>query len=372
MPVPPIKTRASGDIVIQLDAVSKRYGEAEALKGLSLVVRRGEFLTLLGPSGCGKTTTLRLISGFEVPDAGSVSIDGRDVTDVPPFHRDVNTVFQNYALFPHLTVFENVAYALRVKRIGQAEVRKRVASMLERVGLGSKADSYPRELSGGQRQRVALGRALINEPAVLLLDEPLSALDAKLRRAMQFELRRMHAELGLTFVCVTHDQEEALVMSDRIAVLDNGVIAQLGTPQEIFERPATRFVAEFIGGCNFFPALLHADGALVLNDGSGMPLGAQTGARPVPVHLAVRPRNLRLGPPGEDAAFAVEARVLDVVYLGTSVRLVLTLGGAIEFTAEVDHRGIDQPKAGGSVAVWARRDDTIIFDDSGRGSLGDH
>lgn len=357
------------ETLVRLDRVSKSYGNTVALSDLSLEIRRGEFLTLLGPSGCGKTTTLRLISGFEVPDSGSVSINGRDVTNVPPFRRDVNTVFQNYALFPHLTVFENVAYALRVKRTAAAEVRDKVTAMLGRVGLRDKAGQYPRELSGGQMQRVALGRALINEPTVLLLDEPLSALDAKLRRAMQLELRRMHAELGLTFICVTHDQEEALVMSDRIAVLDAGKIAQIGTPQEIFERPSNRFVADFIGGCNFIPALAGSNGAFLLpNCGE---TASRRGAEK-PVLLAIRPQHLKLGGPAEGAAFDATARVSDVVYLGTAVRLVLSLGDRLELTAEVDRETVGRlsvtPAA--TLRIWAREDDVIVFDDAARSGHG--
>jgi spermidine/putrescine transport system ATP-binding protein len=355
------------ETLVRLDRVSKSYGNTLALRDLSLDIRCGEFLTLLGPSGCGKTTTLRLISGFEVPDSGSVAINGRDVTNVPPFRRDVNTVFQNYALFPHLTVFENVAYALRVKRLAAAEVRDKVAAMLDRVGLSDKAGQYPRELSGGQMQRVALGRALINEPTVLLLDEPLSALDAKLRRAMQLELRRMHAELGLTFVCVTHDQEEALVMSDRIAVLDAGQIAQIGTPQEIFERPSNRFVADFIGGCNFIPASADLSGALVLRNGMRHAL-----ARGAEMLLAVRPQNLKLGEPEEGAAFDATVHVSDVVYLGTAVRLVLRLGGGVELTAEIDREVVGrfnlEPST--TLRVWAREDDVIVFDDAARSGHG--
>ena len=221
--------------VVRLNCVTKRFGELEAVKELTLEVEEGEFLTLLGPSGCGKTTTLRLISGFEVPDDGEVVIEGELVNMLPPFRRNVNTVFQNYALFPHLNVFNNVAYSLSIKRRPRTEIRARVAEMLKRVGLSDKVRSLPSELSGGQMQRVALARVLINEPRLLLLDEPLAALDAKLRRAMQLELKHMQARLGISFIYVTHDQEEALIMSDRVAVLEAGRLQQLGTPAEIFE-----------------------------------------------------------------------------------------------------------------------------------------
>lgn len=356
------KPDCAGEVQVRLDRVSKHYGSAAAVTDLSLDIQRGEFLTLLGPSGCGKTTTLRLIGGFEVPDRGSVAIGGKDVTHVPPFHRNVNTVFQSYALFPHLTVFENVAYALRVKRLPGADVGKRVKTMLDRMGISDKADRYPRELSGGQMQRVALGRALINEPTVLLLDEPLSALDAKLRRAMQLELRRMHAELGLTFVCVTHDQEEALVMSDRIAVLDAGRIAQIGTPQDIFERPANRFVADFIGGCNFLPAFRSPNGKFTLQGSAGP---SKTAVPPEKqLVLAIRPHGLRLTAPEQGAAFDSAARVSDVVYLGTAVRLVLSLAEGHVVTAESDREAIEKAGAvpGATLRVWARENDVIAFD----------
>ncbi|TIV98815.1 MAG: ABC transporter ATP-binding protein [Mesorhizobium sp.] len=353
--------------LVRLDQVSKNFGSTVALKDLSLEIRSGEFLTLLGPSGCGKTTTLRLISGFEVCDSGSVSISGRDVTQIPPFRRNVNTVFQNYALFPHLTVFENVAYALRVKRLATVEVKAKVLAMLDRVGLSDKASRLPRELSGGQMQRVALGRALINEPKVLLLDEPLSALDTKLRRAMQLELRRMHAELGLTFVCVTHDQEEALAMSDRIAVLDAGEIAQIGTPQEIFERPRNRFVADFIGGCNFIPISIGQCKSFTLLNGKTNDL-----ARGREGLLAVRPQNLKIGVPEEGAAFDASVHLSDIIYLGAAVRLVLRLGSDIELTAEIDRQAIGTAQLEASMAlrIWARQADVIFFDCDGRSGHG--
>ncbi len=356
------KPECTDEVQVRLDRVSKHYGNAAALTDLSLDVRRGEFLTLLGPSGCGKTTTLRLIGGFEVPDRGAVAIGGRDVTGVPPFQRNVNTVFQNYALFPHLTVFENVAYALRVKRLPGAQASERVTSMLDRMGLADKAGRYPRELSGGQMQRVALGRALINEPTVLLLDEPLSALDAKLRRTMQLELRRMHAELGLTFVCVTHDQEEALAMSDRIAVLDAGRIAQIGTPQEIFDRPANRFVADFIGGCNFIPAISRSDGTIIMPECKVSPQTGPEAGRGIV--LAVRPHSLRLGTPEEGAIIELAARVSDIVYLGTAVRLVLSLADGLGLTAELGKDAVEKSgaKPGVVLRLWARAQDVIVFD----------
>jgi spermidine/putrescine ABC transporter ATP-binding subunit len=243
---------ASPECIVELRNVGKRYGEHAALENFSLAVRRGEFLTLLGPSGSGKTTLLRLVAGFELPQDGQILIDGRDASALPPYRRNVNTVFQHYALFPHLTVFRNVAFGLEQKNLAPEVIRHRVRALLEMVELPGKEDRYPHQLSGGEKQRVALARALVLEPAVLLLDEPLGALDQKLRQQMQVELKRLRARLGITFIFVTHDQEEALVMSDRVAVIDRGHLEQVGTSEEIYERPRTRFVADFMGVENFF------------------------------------------------------------------------------------------------------------------------
>jgi spermidine/putrescine transport system ATP-binding protein len=326
---------------VDLDRVSKSFGAVHAVDELSLQVREGEFITLLGPSGCGKTTALRIISGFEVPDDGIVSIDGAVVNHVPPYRRNVNTVFQSYALFPHLTVFENVAYGLTLKRVPKAAIRTRVNEMLERVGLVEKAASMPRQLSGGQMQRIALARALINEPRVLLLDEPLGALDAKLRKSMQTELKHVHDSLGITFIYVTHDQEEALVMSDRIAVMSGGRIAQLGNPDDIFERPRNRFVAEFIGTANFLSgraaAAEGAGRAIMLDHGpvwtTTAPVEAAAGA---PVTVSVRPQKIRVTPLSSEAAApnSAVATLIEVVYVGAWVRLVLELAPGAVLVAE--------------------------------------
>jgi spermidine/putrescine transport system ATP-binding protein len=251
----------AGDALVRLEGVRKRYGEVVALDGVDLEIRRGEFFSLLGPSGCGKTTLLRLLAGFETPDAGRVLIGGKDMAGVPPYERPVNTVFQNYALFPHMTVAGNIAFGLRMKGLPQGEIRKKVAWALELVDLLGLEGRYPRELSGGQKQRVALARALVLEPQVLLLDEPLSALDLKLRQELRVELMQLQRRLGTTFVFVTHDQEEALVMSDRIAVMRAGRVEQVGLPDEVYERPKNRFVADFLGRSNLLPARPHPTGA---------------------------------------------------------------------------------------------------------------
>ena len=244
---------ADNNYMVELRGVTKRFGAVTAVDDVSLQIRPGEFLTLLGPSGCGKTTLLRMISGFETPDAGSVLLEGRDVTALPPYHRDVNQVFQSYALFPHLNVWQNICFGLRLKRLKGAEIRRRAVDAIDLVALAGLERRKPSELSGGQRQRVALARALVCQPKVLLLDEPLAALDAKLRRSMQVELKRLQQRLGITIVFVTHDQEEALTMSDRIAVIHEGRLEQLGDTADVYHRPCSAFAADFLGHANIFP-----------------------------------------------------------------------------------------------------------------------
>jgi putative spermidine/putrescine transport system ATP-binding protein len=292
---------------VELRGLAKAYGDVRAVDGIDLSVRRGEFFTMLGPSGSGKTTTLRLIAGFEQPDAGRVVLAGRDVTEQPPYARDVNTVFQDYALFPHMTVDENVGYGLRIKRVPRGERRKRVAEALQTVRLEGLGGRKPSQLSGGQRQRVALARAIVNHPQVLLLDEPLGALDLKLRQGMQIELKRIQREVGITFVYVTHDQDEALTMSDRVAVFESGRIEQIGSPAEIYEYPRTEFVAGFVGVSNVFD-----------RDGS---------------RISVRPEKIRLLDEGEKAdadAHVEHGRIREVVYAGMATRYIVELDGGGE------------------------------------------
>jgi len=332
----PALSRQLGRPNIELRDVFKTFGDVRAVDGISLDVRQGEFLTLLGPSGCGKTTTLRMIGGFELPSSGEIFIEGEAMGERPPYRRPVNTVFQNYALFPHMTVAQNVSYGLEMAGVAKAERQKRVQDALAMVRLPHVEGRKPAELSGGQQQRVALARALVNRPAVLLLDEPLGALDLKLRKAMQLELKQLNREVGATFVYVTHDQEEALTMSDRIAVMNDGRILQMGTPNEIYERPRTRFVADFIGQTNFLEVDVTGwDGTVVDVDlpGSG-PLRARTpdGFQPQGrMTLAVRPEKISLLgdlPGGKvPGSNALTGRLDEVVYVGTHTQYLVRLPG---------------------------------------------
>ncbi len=324
---------------VELEGVTKRFGDFVAVDDLSLELEPGEFFTLLGPSGCGKTTTLRMIAGFEQPSEGTVRIDGADVEALPPHRRPTNTVFQSYALFPHLNVTDNVAFGLRRKRVSKAEIKQRVAAELERVGLAAEARRRPAQLSGGMQQRVALARALVNLPKVLLLDEPLGALDLKLRKGLQVELKRIQREVGITFVYVTHDQEEALTMSDRIAVMNRGRVEQMGSPEEVYERPATTFVAGFIGVSNLIPAVVSGPGEVQLDRGPTLPAlthGLGNGER---CHAVVRPEKLRIEAPGGNGVQAdgprVEGVVESSIYLGTSTQIVVDLGENVRMTVLV-------------------------------------
>jgi spermidine/putrescine transport system ATP-binding protein len=319
-------------IAVELEGVCKRFGDFEAVKEMSLQVRQGEFFSLLGPSGCGKTTTLRLIAGFEQPSEGAIRLDGQDVAAVPPYRRNVNTVFQSYALFEHLDVSENVAFGLRRRKVPKPEIGQRVAEALELVALEHRATDRPAQLSGGMRQRVALARALVNRPSVLLLDEPLGALDLKLRKQMQVELKRIQREVGITFVYVTHDQEEALAMSDRIAVLHDGVVEQLGAPEDIYEHPVKAFVAGFIGISNLLAATVE-DGGVRLSGGKLVPAPVPDGlAAGTEVQLSVRPEKLWIDEL-EPGMAEVEGTIAERVYLGTATQLIVELGPGARLVA---------------------------------------
>jgi spermidine/putrescine transport system ATP-binding protein len=350
---------------VELRGVTKRFGDLVAVDSIDLALRQGEFFTLLGPSGCGKTTTLRMLAGFEEPSDGGVLIDGADVAALPAHRRPTNTVFQTYALFPHLSVRDNVAFGLRRKKVPKAETSRRVDAELERVGLADEGNRRPAQLSGGQQQRVALARALVNLPKVLLLDEPLGALDLKLRKGLQIELKGIQREVGITFVYVTHDQEEALTMSDRIAVMNRGAIEQIGVPEDVYERPETTFVAGFIGVSNLMPGMVtSANGGLAnvdLEAGvsvEAQPNGLGTGDR---CHAVVRPEKLRIRRAEESAPDghpSVDGVVDSSVYLGTTTQIVVRLAGDVPMTVLVPNADEAErqrlPGGGASVRLsWA-------------------
>jgi spermidine/putrescine transport system ATP-binding protein len=317
---------------VRFEGVTKRFGAATAVQELTLAVGQGEFFSLLGPSGCGKTTTLRMVAGFEQPTEGSIFLDGDPVQGVPPYKRNVNTVFQSYALFDHLDVRNNVAFGLKRRKVPDADIAHRVGAALELVQLRGREKSRPNELSGGQRQRVALARALVNRPAVLLLDEPLGALDLKLRRQMQVELKSIQREVGITFLYVTHDQEEALAMSDRIAVMDGGVVEQCGTPEEVYERPTKPFVAGFIGISNLIEGTVEggdvrlANGVLVP---ARVPADCGNGSA---VQLSVRPEKILLDG-DEPGLVSMNGRVAERVYVGTATQVIVELEGGARVVA---------------------------------------
>ncbi len=317
---------------IRFDAVSRLFGEVRAVDGISFDIRDGEFFTMLGPSGSGKTTCLRMVAGFDLPTDGRILLHGEDVSQRPPYERDVNTVFQDYALFPHMTVGDNVGYGLMIKKVARAERKKRVSEMMDLVQLNGYENRKPSQLSGGQRQRVALARALINRPRVLLLDEPLGALDLKLRQQMQAELKALQQKVGITFVFVTHDQEEALTMSDRIAVFNRGKVEQIGPPGELYERPDTAFVAGFLGTSNVF---------------GGADAVALTGAESP---VALRPEKIRISMPGT-AGESARGIVSEAVYLGIYTRYAVVIKNKVNLI--VIEQNVDGPqwKAGQAVAV---------------------
>ena len=351
----------TADAVIELDHVGKRFADVTAVRDASFTVRRGEFFSILGPSGCGKTTTLRMIAGFEAPTAGRILLEGQDVSRTPPYRRNVNTVFQHYALFPHLSVYDNVAFGPRSRKLPAAEVDRRVREVLAVARLEELAPRKPAQLSGGQQQRVALARALVNSPSALLLDEPLGALDLRLRQTMQLELKRIQRDVGITFIHVTHDQDEALAMSDRLAVMNAGRVEQIGTPREIYHSPATVFVAAFIGSANLLPARVDAvHGAVatvVLDAGlrTRVPVGgwdARPGAR---AWVMVRPERVRVHASGDDGVLPVVVQA--VTFQGPVVQCVLRAGDGTELVAHLGPgEPVPEPAGGGAgatvFAVW--------------------
>lgn len=358
--------------MIELHGVTKKFEDMVAVNHIELTVNEGEFLTFLGPSGCGKTTTLRMIAGFEEPTDGIIVIDGKESENLPPNRRNVNTVFQNYALFPHLSIRDNIAFGLKLKKMSKDEIKHKVDSMVELVKLQDHVDKKPSQLSGGQKQRVAIARSLVNEPKVLLLDEPLGALDLKLRKEMQIELKHLQRELGITFIYVTHDQEEALTISDRIAIMHNGNIEQLGTAEEIYERPRTRFAADFIGEINLFAGRVveHTDdyskvdigGTVVTVNGSAE---IHPGKK---AYVAVRPENMHfvdsLPDFQEDKYNVIEAVYDESVYVGNVTRHVLHTkqGESIRITRFT--RKKDACEKGQLVRIcWSKSRSVIVYDE---------
>jgi spermidine/putrescine transport system ATP-binding protein len=326
---------------IRFEGVTKRFGSLVAVDDLNLQVRGGEFFSLLGPSGCGKTTTLRMVAGFEQPTTGSIYLEGDPVDEVPPYERNVNTVFQSYALFEHLDVEGNVAFGLKRRRVPSDEIRTRVAEALELVQLAGRERAKPRQLSGGQMQRVALARALVNRPAVLLLDEPLGALDLKLRKQMQVELKQIQREVGITFIYVTHDQEEALSMSDRIAVMNEGRVIQCGPPEDVYERPREEFVAGFIGISNLLEGVAEEGGMVQIANGQRLPAPLPSDCRPGQrVNLSVRPEKIALDEEVEAGMVDLEGTVEARVYLGVTTQVTVSLGNGARLVAleQATHR----------------------------------
>jgi spermidine/putrescine transport system ATP-binding protein len=343
---------------VRLEEVVKEFGETRAVDGISLEIPRGSFFALLGPSGCGKTTTLRMIGGFEEATSGRIFLGDRDVVGLPPYKRDVNTVFQSYALFPHMTVADNVAFGLERRKIGKSEIRTRVSEILELVDLEGRGSRKPGQLSGGQQQRVALARAIVNNPRVLLLDEPLGALDLKLRKQMQLELKRIQHEIGITFVHVTHDQEEAMTMADTIAVMNQGRIEQLGTPAELYERPRTVFVAGFLGKSNLLEGTVAGDGVVMLADGTE--LRARTDGSRGAVSVGVRPEKISLG---EGGVNRLAGQVTESAYIGVATEVVVAtpVGELTVFHQNVEAGGV-VPAPGSHVTLSWSPDATFVVD----------
>jgi spermidine/putrescine transport system ATP-binding protein len=352
---------------IRLVGVSKRYGTALALRETDLEIAEGEFFCLLGPSGCGKTTTLNLIGGFVNPSSGEIHIRDERVDTKPPYRRSVNTVFQSYALFPHMTVRENIGFGLRMAHVPKSESKGRIDEALRLVGLEEHGERLPGQLSGGQQQRVAVARALVNRPAVLLLDEPLGALDLKLRQRLQVELSQIHRDVGTTFVYVTHDQEEAMSMSDRIAVMSNGRVQQIGTPSEIYYRPRSRFVADFIGESNFLDVSVNGAAAR-LPDGSAVPCAVNGWAGDDSATLMVRPEAIHVGEPGAAPEGALRGRIVQTAFLGSQTRIAIScdivdaLVTASSFGRErIATSDLSRDR---EVALWWSPDDAVLLSSS--------
>ena len=348
--------------IIKLENVCKDYGDNQVVKNLCLTIKEGEFLTLLGPSGCGKTTTLRMLAGFEKPTSGNIYVQDKEIQDTEPYNREINTVFQNYALFPHMTIYDNIAFGLTIKKVPKEEISKRVKEMLELVQMVGYEMRKPDQISGGQKQRVAIARALINRPRVLLLDEPLGALDLKLRKQMQSELKALQKKLGITFVYVTHDQEEALTMSDRIAILSGGILEQLGTPREVYDSPRSKFVADFIGESNIFYGRVsdkqESDITVSLERGLIQATSNQVQENDI-VDVSVRPENLKFSTvPVEN--FDCAGQIKEYVYIGNVHKVIVSLSNGKE--ARVDQSPkVELLPIGTSVYLYWEKEDAVVI-----------
>ncbi len=350
---------------VELVDVSKSFGGTDAVRNVFLTINKGEFFSLLGPSGCGKTTLLRMISGFEIPTSGQLILRGQIINNVPPHRRATNMVFQQLALFPHISVFENVAFGLRRKRIPQREIERRVRESLASVSLEKFEDRFPNQLSGGQQQRVAIARALINEPAVLLLDEPLGALDLKLRIQMQSELKALQARLGTTFIYVTHDQVEAFAMSDRIALMNEGRIEQIGTPREIYEHPLSKFVATFVGDTNFLDGrIVERNGPDLVIDAEGLMTHAHADRQDIgdEILLSIRPEHIRVGRSAETTTDHIQATIRTVSFQGTLIRFTLdTTTGGVFVADALNENEAAALKPGDQVPIGWNPDQVVVL-----------
>lgn len=350
-----------GEAILQLQKIEKSFGETKVLKGIDLTVEQGEFITFLGASGCGKTTTLRIIAGLEELDKGTVILNGKDVSNEEPHKRDVNTVFQNYALFPHMNVYRNIAYGLKIKKDTKTEIRRKVAQALKLVQLEGYEERMPSELSGGQKQRVAIARAVVNNPSVLLLDEPLGALDLQLRRQMQTELKQIQKKLGMTFIYITHDQEEAINMSDRIAVMRDGEFIQIGSPDDIYNRPKTCYVAKFVGNSNVIEGELkeiQGEFAIVEISGNEVLVPCETGKKPGQhVHIAVRGQVIEIM--DNDSEIGIPAKITEENFAAGMMHMKLQMQNGTEITAS--HYGIDMEYEEGSMVKISWKPENSLF-----------
>lgn len=351
--------------MVQLENVTKEFDDTNVVDNLNLDIRAGEFLTLLGPSGCGKTTTLRMIAGFEKPTAGKILLNGKQVDEMEPYKREVNTVFQSYSLFPHMSVFDNVAFGLKMKKVGKEEIKERVTKALKLVQLEEYGNRKPKQLSGGQQQRIAIARAIVNNPKVLLLDEPLGALDLKLRKQMQLELKHLQQTLNITFIYVTHDQEEALTMSDRIVVMNKGKIEQIGLPYEIYERPQTRFVADFIGQTNIIEGTVRG----INGDKAKMEYANQTITIPnssnvtkdEEVIISVRPEKLKISSIPIDGLNNLKGTFKEKIYVGSVTKIVVTMPNGEDLTVNESHDNIDELTNTNDIYVsWSPNNSVVL------------